>query len=91
MLSRGGCHCGKVHVKCDAPERLPVVICNRSICWFLSFLHVFVPHDAFRLLQGGGMLGTYRFGTATAPSIASAEFLALSPFTFLVPTLTVSV
>jgi len=37
------------------------------------------------------MLGTYRFGTATAPSIASAEFLALSPFTFLVPTLTVSV
>ena len=62
----GGCHCGAVAFEVSAPSRLRVQQCNCSICSMSGFLHLIVPADRFRLLQGTDRLETYRFNTGTA-------------------------
>jgi len=62
----GGCHCGAVAFEVSAPSRLRVHECNCSICSMSGFLHLIVPADRFRLLQGADRLETYRFNTGTA-------------------------
>ena len=66
-IHRGGCHCGRVRFEIRAPARLEASACNCSICARVGgFLHVIVPPERFRLLQGGEELLAYRFGTGAA-------------------------
>ena len=62
---QGGCHCGAVRfqVSIDQQEAWD---CNCSICRKKGFLHLIVPHQQFRLLQGEEMLITYTFNTGIA-------------------------
>ena len=63
----GGCHCGAIRFTAELPNSpVPALDCNCSICSMTGFLHVMVPHDEFRLLQGDGQLASYRFGTGAA-------------------------
>ncbi len=66
VVHRGGCHCGRVAFEVEAPERLSVLECNCSICRMTGYLHLIVPRERFRLLQGEGELAEYRFGTGAA-------------------------
>lgn len=66
VTHRGGCHCGRVAFEVEAPARLVVHECNCSICSMTGFLHLIVPADRFRLLQGSEALVTYTFNTGTA-------------------------
>ncbi|MDZ4349708.1 MAG: GFA family protein [Xanthomonadaceae bacterium] len=66
QLYTGGCHCGQVRFEVNAPPTLDVVDCNCSICRKAGFLHLIVPADRFRLLQGEDALVDYRFNTGTA-------------------------
>lgn len=61
----GGCHCGRVRfeVKLNEPKAIK---CDCSICRKKGFLHLIVPPDNFRLLQGDDSLTTYSFNTNTA-------------------------
>lgn len=63
---RGGCHCGAVRFQAEVPEAPEVLDCNCSICARTGFLHLIVPHDAFRLESGRDVLVSYRFGTRAA-------------------------
>lgn len=47
-------------------ELAPVTECKCSICTRKGYLHLIVPPDRFRLLQGAADLRTYRFGTGVA-------------------------
>jgi hypothetical protein len=62
----GGCHCGKVKFEVDAPAELDVHLCNCSICSMTAYLHLIVPANRFRLLQGDEDLATYTFNTGVA-------------------------
>lgn len=62
----GGCHCGAVRFEADLPQKVRAYRCNCSICQRSGFIHVFVPAERFRLLQGEGQLTEYRFHTGTA-------------------------
>ncbi len=62
----GGCHCGRVRFEVQAPARLEVLDCDCSICTKCGFLHLIVPEDDFRLLQGSESLTAYTFNTGTA-------------------------
>ena len=62
----GGCHCGQVRFAVDIPDRVIVHRCNCSICKKSGYLHLIVPADRFRLLQGGERLVEYRFHTGVA-------------------------
>lgn len=66
VVHKGGCHCGRVQYEVRAPADLEVTYCNCSICSMTGFLHLFVSHDAFRLLRGGDALTTYTFNTGVA-------------------------
>lgn len=72
MTICGGCHCGAVRYEADVPLRVEVLDCNCSICRATGFLHLIVPHAAFRLLSGGDMLTRYRFGTGAAEHLFCA-------------------
>lgn len=61
----GGCHCGRVRFEVDVEARTALE-CNCSICFKKAYLHVIVPRARFRLLQGAGVLSTYRFNTGVA-------------------------
>ncbi|MGH8630343.1 MAG: GFA family protein, partial [Burkholderiales bacterium] len=50
----------------DVSGRLVVHDCNCSICRRAAYLHLIVPRDRFRLLQGEGNLATYTFNTGVA-------------------------
>jgi hypothetical protein len=63
---QGGCHCGKVRFEVLAPAILDVEECNCSICSLFGFLHLIVPAERFKLLQGADSLSTYTFNTRTA-------------------------
>ena len=63
---RGGCHCGAVSFRFQAPEMLDVLDCNCSICALTGHRHVIVPHTDFELRSGGQDLVEYRFNTGTA-------------------------
>jgi hypothetical protein len=66
VTHQGGCHCGKVSFEVEAPANLSVSACTCSICSMSGFLHLIVPADRFRLLQGADALTTYSFNTHTA-------------------------
>jgi hypothetical protein len=61
----GGCHCGAVQFSAETESHIALE-CNCSICHMSGFLHVIVPQGAFKLLQGGDDLSTYRFNTENA-------------------------
>lgn len=50
----------------EAPAEFEAHECNCSICALTGFLHLIVPADRFRLLQGQDALVEYRFNTGTA-------------------------
>ena len=62
----GGCPCGAVRFEVLAPDDIEVAECNCSICRMTAYLHLIVPAERFRLLQGEDKLLTYRFNTGTA-------------------------
>jgi hypothetical protein len=61
----GGCHCGAVRFQVQV-EKLEAVECNCSICTKKGFIHLIVPEERFRLLQGADALSTYTFNTGVA-------------------------
>jgi hypothetical protein len=62
----GGCHCGRVRFEVNAPARLEILDCDCSICRMSGYLHLIVPEDSFKLLQGGESLSSYTFNSRTA-------------------------
>jgi hypothetical protein len=62
----GGCHCGAVRFEVDIPTRVRVTRCNCSICKRTGFVHLIVPRDRFRLLEGEEAMIEYRFHTRLA-------------------------
>jgi hypothetical protein len=62
----GGCHCGRVRFEVEAPATLEVLECDCSICSMCGYLHLIVPEERFRLLQGSQSLTAYTFNTGTA-------------------------
>lgn len=62
----GGCHCGRVRFDVDAPAMLSADECDCSICKKSGYLHLLVPAERFRLLQGEDSLHTYTFNTGVA-------------------------
>ncbi len=73
VVHRGGCHCGAVRFEVDAPAELHVKLCNCSICAMTSYLHLIVPKDDFRLLEGEDILTTYTFNTGVAQHLFCAN------------------
>lgn len=69
----GGCHCGRVRFEVDAPTSPEVLDCNCSVCRMTGYLHLIVPRDRFRLLQGEDALTTYTFNTGTAKHLFCAN------------------
>ena len=66
MKHSGGCHCGKVKFEVEAPAQLRVTECNCSICSKSGYLHLIVPREKFRLVEGEEHLEKYEFNTKTA-------------------------
>jgi len=62
----GGCHCGRVRFEVQAPAALVVEDCNCSICRRSGYLHLIVPAERFKLIQGAEALTSYTFNTGTA-------------------------
>ncbi len=62
----GGCHCGAVRFAAQAEAQPEMLDCNCSICARTGFLHLFIPHDQFDLLQGESDLTSYKFGSGEA-------------------------
>ncbi len=70
----GGCHCGLVHWEARLPSAdVELLDCNCSICSMTGYLHLIVPDDAFRLIDGMGEVTTYRFGSGKARHIFCAQ------------------
>lgn len=66
VTHQGGCHCGAVRYEVDAPASLHLTRCTCSICSMSGFLHLIVPAERFRLLEGETDLTEYRFNTRIA-------------------------
>jgi hypothetical protein len=62
----GGCHCGAVRFEVDAPDPIPALECNCSMCARTGFLHMIVPSARFRLNRGAESIATYTFETGVA-------------------------
>ncbi len=62
----GGCHCGAVRYEVLSPDAIEAVDCTCSICRMTGYLHLIVPKERFRLLQGEDKLTTYVFNTGSA-------------------------
>ena len=63
---RGGCHCGAVRFEFVMPSVRQLMRCNCSMCWRTDYLHLIVPHNQFRLLDGESSMREYRFNTGAA-------------------------
>jgi hypothetical protein len=63
---QGGCHCGAIRFEVLAPDEIEARECNCSICRLTGYLHLIVPQQRFRLLQGADKLTTYTFNTGVA-------------------------
>lgn len=63
---KGGCHCGRVRFRVEAPADLELSDCNCSVCAMVGYQHLIVPRAAFRLLSGEQELTTYTFNTGVA-------------------------
>jgi hypothetical protein len=66
IIHAGGCHCSAVRFEIRAPAVVELHDCNCSICARTGFLHLIVPADRFRLVQGEDSLTEYRFNTGVA-------------------------
>ena len=66
MIYRGSCHCGAITFEVEAPEELEADYCNCSICSKSGYLHLIVPREKFRLIEGEEHLEKYEFNTKTA-------------------------
>ena len=66
IIHTGGCHCGRVRFEVDASAKIDAQLCNCSICSMTAYLHLIVPKNCFRLLQGEDSLTTYTFNTGVA-------------------------
>jgi hypothetical protein len=66
IVHHGGCHCGRVRFEVDAPARIAALDCNCTICSKSGYLHLIVPRERFRLLQGEDALVDYAWGTGAA-------------------------
>ena len=66
MIHRGSCHCGAVLIEVEAPADIEAYECNCSMCERVGFLHLIVPAERFRLVQGRDQLTTYTFNTGVA-------------------------
>jgi len=62
----GGCHCGRVRFRVEAPAGIEALDCNCSLCSKAGFLHLIVPRERFTLLSGEESLSTYVFNTGVA-------------------------
>ena len=62
----GGCHCGAVRFRFEAPADVVAHECNCSICAKAGYLHLIVPAARFTLVAGQEALREYRFGTGAA-------------------------
>jgi hypothetical protein len=69
----GGCHCGAVRFEARLPAKVVAQACNCSICAMTGFVHVIVPEQRFRLVQGQGDLTTYTFNTGVARHLFCAR------------------
>ena len=72
-MTSGGCHCGAVRFAIELPATVDLLDCNCSICARTGYLHLIVPHEDFRLLQGGDQLTSYRFGSGAAEHLFCAR------------------
>ena len=66
MNYSGSCHCGAIRFEIEADEVLHVEDCNCSICKKTGFLHLILPIQKFKILQGENNIQTYKFNTGTA-------------------------
>lgn len=62
----GGCHCGRVKISIEIPDKITVHRCNCSICRKSAYLHLIVPASRFNLISGEQSLHEYRFHTGVA-------------------------
>ena len=62
---QGGCHCGKIRFEIII-NQLKAISCNCSICRKKGFLHMIIPPENFKLLQGDEFIKTYTFNTQIA-------------------------
>ncbi|RGP40841.1 Centromere protein [Altererythrobacter insulae] len=62
----GGCHCGAVRFEATVDSRPEVWDCNCSICSKSAYLHLFIPHEDFRLKASPEAQTSYRFGKKEA-------------------------
>ena len=62
-LHQGGCHCGAVRFECRLDPAEGTSRCNCSMCAKGRFWKAIARKDDFRILQGEGELGDYRFGS----------------------------
>ena len=61
------CHCGAVKFEAELPDGLASARrCTCSMCRMRGAVAVTASIDGFTLLQGEGMLATYRFNTGVA-------------------------
>ncbi len=68
----GGCHCGAVRFEVELPARVEAHSCNCSMCAKAGFVHVIVPENRFRLVQGADRLTEYTFNTGAAKHLFCA-------------------
>ena len=66
VIHKGGCHCGRVRYEVDAPADITADECDCSICRMSGYLHLIVPRNRFRLLEGDDVLSTYTYNTGIA-------------------------
>jgi hypothetical protein len=70
----GGCHCGLVQFEAFVPEGpVEVLDCDCSICSMTGYLHLIVPEQKFRLIEGRRDTTTYRFGSGKARHIFCSQ------------------
>ena len=62
----GGCHCGRVKFEVTASSDMHVLDCNCTICAKTAYLHLIVPKEQFKLLEGESSISTYTFNTGVA-------------------------
>jgi len=65
-MHTGGCHCDRIRFEVNAPAKLEILDCDCSICRKSGYLHLIVPDDCFKLLQGSESLTLYTFNTRAA-------------------------
>lgn len=67
VVHNGGCHCGRVRWRAQAPSSVVVWKCNCSDCSMRGNVHFIVPSKRFELLGDSKQyLTTYTFGTHSA-------------------------